>query len=78
MPLGGKEVTKVVLALKRAKPFLRRRVAETTELRYTPTLNFAEDVVFDQGKHIGQLLQSPEIARDLETGILDPKSKKRK
>ena len=78
MPLGGNEVTKVVLALKRAKPFLRRRVAETTELRYTPTLNFAEDVVFDQGKHIGQLLQSPEIARDLETGISDPKSKKRK
>ena len=82
MPLGGNEVTKVVLALKRAKPFLRRRVAETTSMRYTPTLNFAEDVAFDQGTHIGQLLQSPEIARDLktdiETGTSDTKSKKRK
>ena len=78
MPLGGNEVTKIVLALKRATPFLRRRVAETTALRYTPTMNFAEDAVFDQGAHIDQLLRSPEIARDLETGISHTKTKKRK
>jgi len=78
MPLGGNEVTKVVLALQRATPFLRRRVAETTALRYTPSLNFAEDAVFEQGAHIDQLLRSPKIARDLEPEVLYTKNEKKK
>lgn len=67
-PLGGgtpEAVKEVVDALERAKKFLRHQVANTVELKHTPTLNFLHDISFDEASHIDSLLHRPEVARDL-------------
>lgn len=65
MPLGGKEVPKVVEALKRAAPFLRRQVGASATMRYMPAISFVADEAFDEGAKIDALLRSAEISRDL-------------
>ncbi len=65
MPLGGKEVPKIVEALKRAAPFLRRQIGASTTMRYMPAISFVADEAFDEGAKIDALLRSAEISRDL-------------
>lgn len=64
-PLGGGEADAIVEALGRAAAFLRRRVAETVNLKYAPSLTFRIDESFDYAGHIGALLADPAVARDL-------------
>ena len=64
-PLGGGEADAIVEALGRAAAFLRRRVAETVNLKYAPNLTFRLDESFDYAGHIGALLSDPAVARDL-------------
>jgi ribosome-binding factor A len=65
MPLGGGQVDKVVAALSRARPFLRRRVAGVVKLKFVPDLHFIADPSFDEAGHIETLLRDPRVARDL-------------
>jgi len=65
MPLGGKEVPKIVEALKRASPFLRRQIGASATMRYMPAISFVADEAFDEGAKIDALLRSAEISRDL-------------
>ena len=44
--------------LKSATPFLRRRLAQTLNLRITPELNFTQDHSMEYGAHISSLLSS--------------------
>lgn len=57
----GKEVT---AGLKRAVPFVRRRVGESLQLRYVPELVFVEDKHWDEVNHLHQLLDSIRTERD--------------
>jgi ribosome-binding factor A len=70
-PLGGGEAAAIVEALSRAAPFLRRRVAETMNLKFAPNLTFRIDESFDYAGRIGALLGDPAVARDL-TGEAEP------
>ena len=65
-PLGGGPATDIIQALSRARPFLRRQVAQVVELRYVPDMDFVADGSFDQALHIETLLTDPAVARDLD------------
>lgn len=66
MPLGGIGTERIIEALKRAAPYLRRRIGENSTMRYLPALTFVLDAAFDQGSRIDTLLRAPDIARDLD------------
>ena len=58
--------TKLILkALNHAAPFLRGQLAKEMVLRLVPSLNFVSDVSFDQAARIVELLNRPDIARDI-------------
>jgi ribosome-binding factor A len=65
VPLGGINNAKVLAALKRSAPYLRRAVADAVELRYAPAITFALDTAFDHARRIDALLRRPEVERDL-------------
>jgi len=64
-PLGAGDPEKIAAALTRARAFIRGRVARLVELRHTPELHFVPDLSYAEALHIGELLQRPEVARDL-------------
>ena len=66
VPLGGADMDRVVAALQRAAPYLRREVGREIALRITPALTFAPDLSFDAAARIDDLLRRPDVARDLE------------
>jgi len=68
-PLGGGEADAVVDALGRAASFLRRRVAETVNLKFAPSLTFRIDESFDYAGRIEALLGDPVVARDLAEDV---------
>lgn len=61
-PLGGIDTKKIVAALDRAVPFLRRRIADLVELRYVPNLRIEADTSFDYAQQIGKRLN--EVAEE--------------
>ena len=71
-PLGGKEATAVIKALNRAAKFLRLRLGEAIDMKFTPDLKFIHDDSFDTAEHIGRLLDDPRVKRDLEAQAADP------
>ncbi len=64
--LGGGEMKEVMVALKRARGFLRSRVGEALTTKFTPDLVFEVDRSFDEAQHIAEILHSPEVAPDLQ------------
>ena len=68
MPLGGGALDRVVAALNRAEPFIRRQVAKSAKLKYMPGFNFVADKSFDAASRIEDLLRDPSVARDLVVG----------
>jgi ribosome-binding factor A len=65
----GKELNKdQMAALKRVSPFLRREVAKSVRLRYAPDLHFQPDTALDYAMHINDVMQRPEVQRDLAPG----------
>ncbi|HAU29262.1 MAG TPA: 30S ribosome-binding factor RbfA [Rhodospirillaceae bacterium] len=66
MPLGGRNLPKVLEALERAEGMFRAHIAQKMKLRYLPYLHFEADITFDEASHIDSLLRRPEVARDLE------------
>ena len=65
-PLGGKEATAVIKALNRASRFIRLRLGEAIDMKFTPDLKFIHDDSFDTAEHISRLLDDPRVRRDLE------------
>jgi len=59
VPLGGGDPARVIRALNRAAPFLRRRVARSVRLKYVPGIEFAADDTFDRVEKIDALLRAP-------------------
>jgi len=70
MPLGGRQREEILGGLRRGAPFLRSVIAREINLRFVPALSFELDTSFDHASRISELLQRPEVARDL-----DPSSK---
>jgi ribosome-binding factor A len=66
-PLGGKEAQAVIEALNRATRFLRGRLGEAIDMKFTPMLKFVHDDSFDAAAHIGRLLDDPRVRRDIES-----------
>jgi len=66
LPFAAADPEPVMAALSRAAPFLRRQLARTLNLRYTPELRFYPDTSFDEAAHIEHLLQSPRVRRDID------------
>ncbi|MGD2132828.1 MAG: 30S ribosome-binding factor RbfA [Maricaulaceae bacterium] len=64
-PLGVGDAAKTAAALNRCARFLRGRLGRQIELKFTPELHFLADESFDEADHIGRLLRSPDVARDL-------------
>lgn len=78
MPLGGRNIENVLAALHRAAPYLKGRVAREVSLRFVPELRFEEDRSFVAAHRVGELLQSPEVARDLAIENETPETGKRR
>jgi len=65
--LGRADVDALLPALKRVAPWLRSQVAHALPLRYTPELSFQPDQALDYAMKINQLMQKPEVVRDLKS-----------
>ncbi len=65
--LGRTDVEALLPPLKRIAPWLRSQVARALPLRYTPELSFQPDIALDYATKINQLMQRPEVARDLKS-----------
>lgn len=66
MPLGGKgDVKEIVGALNHAAPYLSHEVGRRIMMKFTPSLKFELDQVFEEAQHIETLLHQPAVARDL-------------
>lgn len=63
MPLGGADAAELVASLRRAAPFLRRRIGKAVALKRLPELSFALDSRFDNADRINALLQA--VASDV-------------
>jgi ribosome-binding factor A len=71
MPLGGKNIEKIIGALDRNKKVLRTLIAHRVNLKFAPEVRFVVDESFAAQARIDALLKSPEVARDLQNGDED-------
>lgn len=65
--LGAEADEPLLRALGRSAPFLRSRLAEMVNLRFSPKLFFAVDRSFESAQRIEKVLRAPEVARDLQS-----------
>jgi ribosome-binding factor A len=65
MPLGGRDIDKVIAALERNKKFLRGETARRVNLKFAPDIRFRVDERFDEAERIEKLLRTPAVQRDL-------------
>src|ERR1700712_40103 len=65
MPLGGRDIDKVIAALDRNKKFLRGEVAHRVNLKFAPDLRFRVDERFEEAERIEKLLRTPAVQKDL-------------
>ena len=57
-PLGGGETKGLLEAMRRATPFIRRRLGQELTLKFVPTIAFYADISFDYAEHIDEVLKS--------------------
>ena len=56
VPLGDDDPAAILEPLRRAGPFLRRRIAATLSLKYAPDIRFEADTSFDHARQIDELM----------------------
>ncbi|MFM7083533.1 MAG: 30S ribosome-binding factor RbfA [Hyphomicrobium sp.] len=66
MPLGGKDTTKVLEALRRHKKYIRAEIAHAVNLKFAPDIEFSADETFDEASRISALLSSDKVKQDLK------------
>jgi ribosome-binding factor A len=66
LPLGGRNTQAALAALARNRAEIRRLVTAQVDLKYSPQIVFEADRSFDQMDRTRELLDSPEVRRDLE------------
>lgn len=65
MPLGGINEEAVVKALNVNSKYIRGQLSRMVSMKYLPDLKFTSDYSFGEADHIGELLSSAHVARDL-------------
>lgn len=65
MPLGGRDIQKVLKALERARGWLRMRIARQVQLKSVPELRFRLDTRYDDDARVDDILNSEPVKRDL-------------
>lgn len=65
-PLGGADADVVVKALNRHAKFLRGRLGQAIDMKFTPELKFVHDESFNEATRIGALFDNPRVAQDLK------------
>ncbi|MEM8741879.1 MAG: 30S ribosome-binding factor RbfA [Pseudomonadota bacterium] len=68
LPLGGRNADRVLAALNRNKPALRRALGAAIRTKYTPDLVFRLDELYDRMDETRRLLSHEDVRRDLEEG----------
>ena len=70
MPLGGDEAAadQLVKALAGHRRLIRGEVSRNVDLKFAPDLRFKKDRSFDEAMRIEQLLDSPKVRQDLDSG----------
>ena len=66
MPLGGRDIEKVIEALDRNKRFVRGEIGRRVNLKFAPEIRFRVDERFDEAERIEKLLRTPAVQRDLD------------
>ncbi len=62
----GRDLTSAQMAgLRRVSPFLRTQVARAVRLKFAPDLHFQPDTALDHAKRIAEVMNRPEVQRDL-------------
>jgi len=67
MPLGGRDVEKVLEALERNSRFLRGEISRHVNLKFSPEVRFRVDERFEEAERIEKLLRTPAVQRDLKS-----------
>jgi len=65
MQLGGGDRDKVIAALSTHAKYLRGEVARRINMKFSPDVRFRIDDSFDNADAIDQLLNTPQVKRDL-------------
>lgn len=65
MPLGGKDVQPVLVALERHKKYIRGEIAHEVNLKFAPDIRFMRDESFEEAERIDRLLASDKVRQDL-------------
>jgi ribosome-binding factor A len=65
MPLGGRDIEKVLEALDRNKRYVRGEIGRRVDLKFAPEIRFRADERFDEAERIEKLLRTPVVQRDL-------------
>jgi len=65
MPLGGGDRDEVIAALSSHAKYLRGEVARRINMKFSPDVRFRIDDSFDNADAIDQLLNTPQVKRDL-------------
>jgi ribosome-binding factor A len=68
MPLGGVKLNETVSVLNNMVGFFRHYVAQNVKLRYVPKLIFSPDRSFEHAQRISEILNDPDVAKDLGHG----------
>jgi ribosome-binding factor A len=66
MPLGGRDIKKVMAALERSRKWFRGQIARRVDLKYAPDIRFILDTRYDDDDAVTSMLHRPEVARDLD------------
>ncbi|MGB1540449.1 MAG: 30S ribosome-binding factor RbfA [Rickettsiales bacterium] len=64
-PLAGRNADEVIEVLTEIAPTIRKLVGPKVHLKYTPKLYFKLDNTFDEAHRIHELLNKPEVQRDI-------------
>jgi len=65
-PLGGGDMEAVIAALNKCARFLRGKLGKEMEMKSTPALKFMADTTFDYATDMQNLLNRPDVKRDLK------------
>jgi len=66
LPLGGKDKEQALLLLRQNRYELRRAVAKSVGLKYSPELRFQIDETFDQMDNTRRILAQDNVRRDTD------------
>jgi len=70
-PMGDDDRAAQIKALNRGAGFLRGKLGQAIDMKFTPELRFLADDRFDAASRIDHILSRPDVARDLKSGDED-------